>query len=90
MAQDTIQQCQEAWETSFEKAKTRFDKQHSQRSFQPGDTVFVETSQRNLMHKKFADRNKGPYKVLDILDNNNVKLLPLNNGPPTSTHINNC
>ena len=90
LAQDTLQQCQEALETSFENAKTQFDKQHSQRNFLPGDTVFVETSQRNLMHKKFADRYKGPYKVLEILDNNNIKLLPINNGPPITTHVNNC
>ena len=42
------------------------------------------------MHKKFPDRYKGPYKVLELQDNNNVKLLPINNGPPISTHINNC
>ena len=42
------------------------------------------------MHKKFADRYKGPYKVLELLENNNIRLLPINNGPPTSTHINNC
>ena len=75
-------------DASFDNAKTQFDKQHSQKSFQPRDTVFVETTQRNLMHKKFADRYKGPYKVLEILENNNIQLLPINNGPPT--HINNC
>ena len=35
-------------------AKAQFDKQHVQKTFQPGDTVFVETTQRNQMHKKFA------------------------------------
>ena len=58
--------------------------------FQLGDTVFVETTQRNLLHKKFADRYKGPYKVLELLANNNLKLVPLDNGPTISTHINNC
>ena len=90
MAQDTIQKCQEALDASFENAKTQFDKKHPTFNFQPGDTVFVETSQLNLMHKKFADRYKGPYKILELQDNNNVKLLPINNGPPISTHISNC
>ena len=56
LAQDTIQQCLEALDASFDNTKIQFDRQHSQKSFQPGDTVFVETTQRNLMHKKFADR----------------------------------
>ena len=90
LAQETIQQCQESLQTSFDNAKSQFDKKHLQTTFHPGDTVFVETSQRNLMHKKFADRFKGPYKILELQNNNNVKLLPLNNGPPISTHVNNC
>ena len=72
LAQDTIQQCQEALGTSFDNVKAQFDKQHVQKTFQPGDTVFVETTQRNQMHKKFADRYKGPFKVLEILDHNIV------------------
>ena len=90
LAQDTIQQCQETLDNSFSKAKSQFDKQLVQKPFQPGDTIFVETTQGGLMHKKFADRYKGPYKVLEILENNNLKLIPLNNGPPISTHVNNC
>lgn len=28
--------------------------------------------------------------MLELLNNNNLKLVPLDNGPPISTHINNC
>lgn len=89
MAQDTLQQCQEALDLSFESAKLQFDKHHIQPPFQPGDTVFVETNQQNLLYKKFADQFKGPYKVLELLNNNILKLVPLDNGPPISTHVNN-
>ena len=85
MAQDTLQQCHDVLGLSFEAAKARFDKKHQQQSFQPGDTVFVETRQRNLLHKKFADRYKGPYKVLELLSNNNIKLIPLDNSSPSNT-----
>ena len=76
LAKDTLQQRQEALNLSFE-----FDKNHLQPPFQPGDTVFVETSQQNLLHKKFDDQFNGPYKVLELLHNKNLKLVPLNNGP---------
>ena len=50
----------------------------------------METTQRGLLHHKFADRYKGPYKILAFLDNNNVQLTPLGSGRPFSTHVNNC
>ena len=90
LAQEALQQSQEALGLSFNAAKVPFDKKPEQSTFQPGDTVFVETSQRNLLHRKFADRYKGPFKVVDLLPNNNLKLVPLDNGSPISTHFNNC
>ena len=77
-------------EESFEKAKETFDSNAKPNKLSQGDVVYVETTQRGLLHHKFADRYKGPYKIISFLDNNNVQLTPLGSGRSITTHVNNC
>ena len=85
-----IKECEKTLEESFEKAKEAFDSNAKPNKLSPGDIVYVKTTQRGLLHHKFADRSKGPYKIISFLDNNNVQLTPLGSGRSITTHVNNC
>ena len=85
-----VKECEQALEESFVKAKGAFDSNARPNKLSIGDLVYVETTQRGLLHHKFADRYKGPYKIISFLDNNNVQLTPLGSGRPITSHVNNC
>ena len=86
----TLKTCQANLDQAFEASKKQFDKRARPSRISPGDLVYVSTSQRGKMHHKFADRFKGPYTCLQELDNDNLYLVPLNEGKPISAHRNNC
>ena len=85
-----IKECEQTLEEAFKTAKEAYDSNAKPNKLCVGDLVYVETTQRGLLHHKFADRYKGPYKILAFLSNNNVQLTPLGSGRPISTHVNNC
>ena len=85
-----MKECEKALEHSFDKAKSSLDANARPNNIDIGDVVHVETSQCGLLHHKFADRYKVPYKVMEIMHNNNVRLTPLTSGKPISAHMNNC
>ena len=88
-ATKTIKSAQEFIEAATAKAKVQFDKQVKERSFSIGQVVYVYTSQRGKIHKKFAKRYKGPYICLNV-DNNILDLRPLGGGKTIRAHKNNC
>ena len=90
LSNNLIKECEQTLEEAFQTAKGAFDANARPNKLSLGDLVYVETTQRGLLHHKFADRYKGPYKILAFLDNNNVQLTPLGSGRPISTHVNNC
>ena len=85
-----IKECEKTLEEAFEKAKEAFDANAKPNKLSQGDLVYVETTQRGLLHYKFADRYKGPFKIISFLNNNNVQLTPLGSGRSITTHVNNC
>ena len=85
-----IQECQQFLEESFQAQKKHFDASANPSPISVGDVVYVLTTQRDSFHRKFANNYKGPYQVVELLQNNNLKLSPLDNGKPVSTHRNNC
>ena len=90
LSNQLVKECEQALDESFQKAKTWFDAHSTPNKLSLGDVVYVETSQRGLLHHKFADRFKGPYKIISFLENSNVQLTPLGTGRPITSHINNC
>lgn len=52
------------------KSKNYYDRKVNSYSFKPGDQVFLLKEPTH----KLGDQYKGPYRILEILDNNNVKL----------------
>jgi len=70
--QDTQEDAKNHLIKSKERSKRYYDQRLNERSFQPGDYVFLLKEPRK---GKFADQYTGPYKVLDILPLNNVRIL---------------
>ena len=77
LSNQLVKECEQALKELFTKAKGAFDSNAKPHKLSLGDVVYVETTQRGLLHHKIADRYKGPYKIISFLDNNNVQLTPL-------------
>ena len=77
-------------QNSFDKYKKQFDKKATATKFELGDLLYIHTTQRGLMHHKFAKKFKGPYIIIAFLDNNNLQLQPIQGGKPIRVHKNNC
>ena len=61
-----MKECEKALEASFNRAISLFDTHARPNNIKVGNVVYeAETSQRGLLHHKFADRYKGPYKVME-------------------------
>lgn len=54
-----------------EKSKFYYDKHINPKTFKPGDKVFIR---KGIKLGKLGDRSDGPYKIIEILDNNRVKI----------------
>ena len=68
---DTQEEARQHLIKSKEKSKFYYDKRIHVRQFKEGDYVFLL---KEPVKGKFADQYSGPYKIIDILPNNNVRI----------------
>lgn len=68
---DTQEDARQNLINSKEKSKIYYDKRMNLQNFREGDSVFLL---KEPAKGKFSDQYIGPYKVLEILPNNNVKI----------------
>lgn len=70
--QDIQQEARNNLIRSKEKSKYYYDKRNNPYTFKKGDNVFLL---KEPIKGKFSERYTGPYEIIDVLTNNNVKIL---------------
>ena len=64
LSNQLVKECEQALEESFDKTKGAFDSNAKPNKLSIGEVFYLETTQRGLLHHKFAEKYKGPYKII--------------------------
>ena len=72
---------------AFEQQKQEFDKRARQRTFQPGDLVYVTRPHSGKLFQKFQPLFDGPYRIVEARKHNNYKIMHEKKRKTVNVHI---
>ena len=76
MLESAATRAKESLHSAFEQMKSRWDKSHKERSYEPGDLVRVSTKYMSFkgIHNKMKQAFLGPFKVIEMVGSNAVRV----------------